>query len=996
MSNQPPAPNPQPERTYDEPVAWLLGQQMIGSIKGLLLYTAYGKKLDPRDWMQPEVFPHPDRLKSLEVWRDRHQTAAQAQGKQVSLNATEAAAFWDDRKEFWFDYLADAGDGTKAMYSLAYLCLSDLWVKQLDDDVLPPQNDRDVKVREGVEGFSQELPRGEFLLIGGDTAYHAADYITLANRIQHPFCWAYEDLVSHRRISWEDPARPLFGIPGNHDYYDQLDGFRRQFRLPVRREPKPGPGRDNRNTAQLGIAGFHRAQEASYVALQLPFGWWVWALDTEVGQIDRRQRRFFRSLGEPKADGTGDIEPPAKLIMATCAPTTFFGKIAEKTDYKSADAIAQLGLSQPFLPDSEKRPDGTFDLSTTGDAKIESGQCRLDLSGDVHQYARYWGPASPNSGPSRKNAKAEGKTAASYASIVSGLGGAFHHPTPTYDDQVREQVLYPDEKTSRDAVAERIFNFWNIKNGGYVWLAGLVIAFVICFAVSVPQSSRQFLSNISPIASVLDLPQERFTPPTTSLPADFDSSKSIKETLGPRTCGPVEPILPWHWVGMSKEGWTPPQPCSPENALYFSSLSPRQWPVDFTIGVVLVFASLLATVLTFVFSSRLFGAEDEDPLGADVEPSEKVTVGGEKRIQPAKVDPEIKAEPNKKILIIIVPTTLAAFLGLAALLPYRGHISAFVNSLLVLLTIIWAAGATALAIRYSEFLFKKSHQRYIRKSDWALPWGLSIISLLSVASGLWFFGKNTLASLLVSDILFVLVLVGSFLLLLLLPFLMGAELLKNRGVPNWLRIVGMLLIGLWHAVLQLAVPIVLVRRGNSVTLLVTIVLVFVSIPVGAFFLQRNSKTGLTLAWIVYGALMFALPWITAGYIGLDAPFAGEGWLGWSGLVPSIVAGLVGAVMCCVWFGWYLGVSFIFNGHNNEVGGAARIEEFKEFIRFRVNKDGLTGYVIALDKVSMIGEAIPGETRKKDGEYLEPKLIDVFHLQVKPASRAPDLNAVDPQ
>jgi hypothetical protein len=27
--------------------------------------------------------------------------------------------------------------------------------------------------------------------------------------------------------------RPIFGIPGNHDYYDMLDGFRRQFREPT-------------------------------------------------------------------------------------------------------------------------------------------------------------------------------------------------------------------------------------------------------------------------------------------------------------------------------------------------------------------------------------------------------------------------------------------------------------------------------------------------------------------------------------------------------------------------------------------------------------------------------------------------------------------------------------------------------------------------------------------------------------------------------------------
>ncbi len=39
------------ERIFERPVAWLLGKQLLGGLKGILLYTAYGAKLDPRDWM---------------------------------------------------------------------------------------------------------------------------------------------------------------------------------------------------------------------------------------------------------------------------------------------------------------------------------------------------------------------------------------------------------------------------------------------------------------------------------------------------------------------------------------------------------------------------------------------------------------------------------------------------------------------------------------------------------------------------------------------------------------------------------------------------------------------------------------------------------------------------------------------------------------------------------------------------------------------------------
>jgi len=99
-------------------------------------------------------------------------------------------------------------------------------------------------------------------------------------------------------------------------------------------------------------------------------------------------------------------------------------------------------------------------------------------------------------------------------------------------------------------------------------------------------------------------------------------------------------------------------------------------------------------------------------------------------------------------------------------------------------------------------------------------------------------------------------------------------------------------------------------------------------------------------------------------------FAGAEWMGWKGLWASVVAGAVGAVMCCYWFGWYLGVCFVFKGHNNEVGGAARIERFKEFIRFRLDEGGLTGYVIAINDP------------EEDGRRLTPHVVDVFRLRPK--------------
>src|SRR5713226_4628132 len=244
---------------FYKPVRWLFGLQLLGSLKGILLYVAFGAKLDPRDWMTARVFPDVDKKKALAAWQDLCEPA-----KEQNENPKGPEEFWQERNEFWFDYLADSGDGTKAMYSVAYLSMCDFWVNAPNDE-LPPACRRAFSKKE-VSGL-QKLPRGEFLFIGGDTAYHIADYMTLANRVQQPFAYAYQDLVKNGRIEENQPQRPLFGIPGNHDYYDQLDGFRRQFRKPIRDEPDPLVWPPPLDRAQLALAGYCRKQEASYVAI---------------------------------------------------------------------------------------------------------------------------------------------------------------------------------------------------------------------------------------------------------------------------------------------------------------------------------------------------------------------------------------------------------------------------------------------------------------------------------------------------------------------------------------------------------------------------------------------------------------------------------------------------------------------------------------------------------------------------------------------------------
>jgi hypothetical protein len=63
--------NDKNDRKQLPPVAWLLGRQLIASLKWILLYTAFGSKLDARDWMDAKVYPADDPDEAADEWKKR-------------------------------------------------------------------------------------------------------------------------------------------------------------------------------------------------------------------------------------------------------------------------------------------------------------------------------------------------------------------------------------------------------------------------------------------------------------------------------------------------------------------------------------------------------------------------------------------------------------------------------------------------------------------------------------------------------------------------------------------------------------------------------------------------------------------------------------------------------------------------------------------------------------------------------------------------------------
>lgn len=158
------------------------------------------------------------------------------------------------RRELWFDFVADLGDGWNSTYSIASLLA------------------RPTLTVQGVEGSTPlALPRGEVLLMGGDEVYPVASRKDYEERTVLPYETAFP--------STEGECPSLFALPGNHDWYDGLIAFTRLF------------------CQQRSIGAWKTRQNRSYFALKLPSAWWVFALDIQLEKdIDKPQKDYFADV----------------------------------------------------------------------------------------------------------------------------------------------------------------------------------------------------------------------------------------------------------------------------------------------------------------------------------------------------------------------------------------------------------------------------------------------------------------------------------------------------------------------------------------------------------------------------------------------------------------------------------------------------------------------------------------------------------------------------
>jgi len=231
---------------------------------------------------------------------------------------------------FWFDFVADVGDGWNPTFAIARL---------LAEDKLEFA---------GVE----DLPRGSLLIMGGDEVYPTPSADQYYDRLLYPYSEAYGE-------RWPDEDSPdLYAVPGNHDWYDGLRAFSFLFcRRAIKGQGKAGVDRLGRV-----IGGRRMHQTRSYFALRLPKGWWLWGTDSQIeGYIDQPQVDFFQFVAEKW------MAPQSKLIL--CAGTPDWEYVDPRDPEEKYGTLSYLARLAPSVG--------------------KGHELKLLLSGDSHHYARY-------------------------------------------------------------------------------------------------------------------------------------------------------------------------------------------------------------------------------------------------------------------------------------------------------------------------------------------------------------------------------------------------------------------------------------------------------------------------------------------------------------------------------------------------------------------------------------------------------------------------------
>jgi hypothetical protein len=424
-------------------IRWYGATSLFGHFRNFIASAIATESVDSRDWMRPLT---PD-----ELLKNALQTLEIDSSKRTLLEAMQEGG---SERPLWIDFVADTGDDRDVSQAVAKMLFAEFTVAE-------PEGPG------GEPGEVLVLPRGDVLLFGGDTAYPVATAEEIFRRVVAPWNEALRDARPP-----DDPVRVVLAIPGNHDWYDGLDGFGRFFRKRPRstertfQSLRPGDARRAlRRGRRVGLVarglhldevggtlriladagkgilaffrgtkvarrkwlwldGYEPIQESSYWALPLAPGLDLWGADRQLGRLDFRQRAFFQ-------DRRKVVGEDARIWFVAPDPAIAFGESYEP----GARMLSACKLS--------------FDRDRL-----------FYLSGDLHHYER----RPPGNG---------GRS----LSVIAGGGGAFLHGTRITPPKSGAAVsAYPDGATTRALVLQMPVKLMLGRAGYLVHLALALIA----------------------------------------------------------------------------------------------------------------------------------------------------------------------------------------------------------------------------------------------------------------------------------------------------------------------------------------------------------------------------------------------------------------------------------------------------------------------------------------------------------------------------------------
>jgi hypothetical protein len=405
---------------------WFGATMLAGHARNLVASAIAAESIDARDWMRPSA---PEELLA--------EIARTLGGDEAKATLVEAVG-----RPLWVDFVADTGDDRDVSLAVARMVAGTYVVDEA--------------------GTARVLPRGDVLLFGGDTAYPVATGEEMARRLVAPFNEAFKECVDGA-----PGKRVLLGIPGNHDWYDGLDGFARLFRRkprearvedeparPAARRPRVKreagivarqlhldevsgivgmfaavgrglkalvTGSNVRRPGRLTLLGYEPVQDASYWILPLAPGLDAWGVDRQLGRLDYRQRLFFQERRRATSEG--------RIVFVAPDPALAYG--------------------EPHEPGA--RMLGGCRLAMDRDAVFY-------LTGDVHHYERR-------------------AVAAASLHVIAGGGGAFLHGTRVSPSPGGPaECAYPSAAASRRLLLQVPFKLMAGSSGFLVHLTLALLA----------------------------------------------------------------------------------------------------------------------------------------------------------------------------------------------------------------------------------------------------------------------------------------------------------------------------------------------------------------------------------------------------------------------------------------------------------------------------------------------------------------------------------------